>query len=101
MMMFIVILLITFGFVFLSLSLSKHYSQITDNRQRLSKRSVQILRLCGFSLLILGGIIAVIHWGLTLGLVYWCAIAMLVALVLSLIFTFKPKMLSFFSDLFS
>ncbi|GAA5136319.1 DUF3325 domain-containing protein [Thalassotalea piscium] len=94
MLILIETLILFLGFLCLSLSLSRHYNQV-DPKKRLSTRNLWLYRISGYTLLLLAGIYAADVWGLTLGLVYWCASATLVTFFLSLVLTFKPKWLSF------
>jgi len=91
----LLILLLMVGFTLLSLSLSRHYSHVTDKRQRLANKTKLLLRFIGYSLLIISAIISEKVWGIALGGVYWFATTMLVATVLSIILTYKPRWLSF------
>lgn len=94
MLIIIETLILLLGFLCLSLSLSRHYHQVAP-KKRLSTRNLWLYRISGYILLLLAGIYAADVWGLTLGIVYWCAIATAVSFLLSLILAFKPKWLSF------
>ena len=87
------ILLLALGFSLLSLSMSRHYTQVINSRQRLSTKAVWLYRLLGYGILIAGLVLALMFWGVTLGLVYWFGTAMLVVLPLSLTLTYKPHWL--------
>ncbi len=91
----LLIFLLMVGFTLLSLSLSRHYSHVTDKQQRLSKKTKLLFRFIGYSFLIMAVIISVNIWGIALGAVYWFATTTLVATVLSMILTYKPRWLSF------
>ena len=95
MLIFTEILVLIFGFILLSLSLTRHYNRVTEQRVRLSKRVMLVFRLGGLSLLIIAIILAVNIWGVALGLVYWFALATLVILLLSMLLTYKPQYLFF------
>jgi hypothetical protein len=90
----ILILLLTIGFTLLSLSLSRHYSHVSNKRQRLGKSAILLFRFIGYSFLIAAAILSISFWGIALGLVYLFATTTLVAIVLSTILTFKPRWLS-------
>ena len=89
------ILLFIAAFTLLSLSISRHYSQVTNSRQRLNKKQVWLFRFNGYCLIVLAMYLAISAWGVTLGLVYCCGTAMLVALTVSLILSYRPRWLSF------
>lgn len=89
MMILIEILLIIIGLILLSLSLSRHYSYVTNQKKPLSKRTIWLLRTCGYSLLIIAIAFAMSVWGMALGALYWCATITLVGMVLSMLLAFK------------
>jgi len=93
-MILLLLPLLMIAFVFLSLSLSRHYSDVTDKRQHLPKNIALLFRLIGYSFFIAATVLSVNFWGVALGLVYWFGTATLVVLALSLILTFMPKWLS-------
>ncbi|GHE95979.1 DUF3325 domain-containing protein [Thalassotalea profundi] len=93
MLILIETLILFLGFLCLSLSLSRHYNQVAP-KKRLSTRNLWLYRISGYILLLLAGIYAVYEWGFTLGLVYWCAIATIVSLLITLTLTFKPRWLA-------
>ncbi len=91
------LILLMFGFILLSLSLSRHYNKVHNKHSQLSTRTLWIFRVSGYALLLTSIILGINLWGLTLGLVYWFASAMLIALLITLILSFKPHWLSFIS----
>ena len=92
MLIIIETLLLLLGILFLSLSLSRHFNQVAS-KKRLSTRNFWLYRISGYIFLLLAGIYAADVWGLTLGLVYWCAISTVVSLLITLTLTFKPRWL--------
>lgn len=97
----LLILVLMTGYTLLSLSLSRHYSHVTDKRQRLPKKTKLLFRAIGYSLLILAALISVNLWGIVLGGVYWFTTTTLVTIVISILLSFKPRLLSFIPSLFS
>ena len=87
------ILLLIFGFALLSLSMSRHYNDVMVRRQRLTKNTILLFRVIGYSSLIIAAIVAVNVWGLALGLVYWFGTATLVTTLLSLTLTYHAHCL--------
>ncbi|MEI6893044.1 MAG: DUF3325 domain-containing protein [Colwellia sp.] len=88
------IILLLLGFTLLSLSMSRHFSQVTNKRQRLAKSTVWLFRMLGYGLIIVSVLVAINAWGVVLGLVYCFGTAMLVTLLLSLILAYRPRWLS-------
>ena len=82
------------AFTLLSLSLTRHYSQVMSQAQRLAKATVLAFRVSGYLLLTIAIFYAVYNWGWALGLVYSLATATLVTTFLALLLTYKPHYLS-------
>lgn len=89
------ILLQLLGFTLLSLSISRHYSQVITNAKPPTQRIIWGIRISGYTLLLLAVIYALKNWGLTLGLVYFFATTTLVATFLAILWTYKPHYLAF------
>lgn len=89
------ILLQLLGFTLLSLSLSRHYSQVINNAIRPTKRMIFGMRISGCILLFFAVFFALKSWGVALGLVYSFATATLVATLLAILLTYKPHYLTF------
>lgn len=85
------VLMQLFGFALLSLSLSRHYSQVFSKAKRPTKHVLWILRGCGYAVILLAIGYAINSWGITLGLVYSFAIATLTATLIALLLTYKPQ----------
>lgn len=88
------ILLQLLGFTLLSLSLSRHYSQVINNAIRPTKRMILGMRISGYILLFLAVFFALNSWGVALGLVYSFATVTLVATLLTTLLTYKPNYLA-------
>lgn len=104
MFLFFEIILLTLGFTLLSLSLPRHFHQVSYcktniKRKQFTTRHVWIFRGCGYALLFTSIFLTTQERGITLGLVYWFASATLVTLLLSLILSFKPRWLAFIPSL--
>jgi hypothetical protein len=97
----LLIFLLIVAFTLLSLSLSRHYSDVTNKRQRLSQNFILLFRLVGYGFLLASVTLSVSLWGLGLGLVYCFGTATVVVILLSMILTFKPKWLLFIPLLFT
>lgn len=89
------ILLQLLAFTLLSLSLTRHYTQVMSQAQRLAKSTVLTFRVSGYLLLIIAIVYGVYSWGLALGLVYSLATATLVSTFLAVLLTYKPHYLAF------
>lgn len=94
-MITIQILMFMAAFALLSLSIPRHYSGVSSSRQRLNKKQMWRLQFFGYSFIGLALVLAVMAWGITLALVYCCGIAMLAALIISLLLTYKPHWMRF------
>ncbi|AWB66144.1 hypothetical protein C2869_06690 [Saccharobesus litoralis] len=81
------------GFCLLSLSLPRHYQQVTHRQCQLTNKAKLIYRWLGYSAMGLAIVIAVWHWGGTLGLVYWCGLATLACWLISLVLSYRPHLL--------
>ena len=95
MMLLTTFLLIFLGFIYLSLVLPRHYSQVSNSRNRLTKSQQRQLKCIGFSCLILSLALAIMIWGSILGSVYWFAIVSVDGLILSMILSYKAQWLRF------
>ncbi len=89
------ILLQLLAFTLLSLSLTRHYTQVMSQAQRLAKSTVLTFRVSGYLLLTTAIVYAVYNWGWALGLVYSLATATLVSTLLAVLLTYKPHYLAF------
>ena len=94
-LIFIETLLLALGFIMLSLSMQRHYKQVARRGDTYCNRLEWLLRLSGYCILIISGALALNVWGIALGIVYWCAIATLVTLLLSFVLTYTPHKLRF------
>jgi hypothetical protein len=97
----LLILLLIVAFTLLSLSLSRHYSDVTNKRQRLPQHFILLFRFVGYGFLLVSVTLSITLWGLGLGLVYCFGTATIVVTLLSMVLTFKPKWLSFIPLLFT
>lgn len=95
MMIFFEFILLMLGFIMLSLSMSRHYCHVTDKQLLLTKNNVWVFRTIGYSLLIIAIILAVIYWGVALGLVYCFGTTTLASIMLSMILTYRSHWLAF------
>lgn len=93
--MLMAVIVLMFGFIFLSLSLSRHYKEVTHKKQHLTKNIKWIFKCSGYILLVCAAALLINVSGLTLGLVYWCALASLITFLLSIILAYKPDVLLF------
>ena len=87
------ILVLTISFILLSLSLARHYSDVTKQEIQLSQRAIWLFRLSGYCLLLAAIALAINFWGISLGLVYWFGSMTLVTALLSMVLTYRPQYL--------
>lgn len=95
MLILIQILLQFIGFSYLSLSITRHYSAVTNQSLRPPKRTVWGLLVCGYTLLLIAVVFALHSWGVALGLVYSFSTATLAATFIAILLAFKPHYLAF------
>lgn len=95
--MFLALLLCYGGFTLLCLSMDRHHSDLLGRKP--SARRRQALRLSGWVLLALSLWAAVAATGWSLGLVQWCAVLMLSALLLVLLMPYQPRLALFLAGL--
>ncbi|MBK5539152.1 DUF3325 domain-containing protein [Pseudomonas sp. TH05] len=88
--MLLAVLLCYAGFAALCLSMDRHHSDLLGRKASAGRR--QGLRLGGWSLLGLSLWAAVAAAGWGLGLVQWCAVLMLSALLLVLLLPYRPRL---------
>lgn len=83
------------GFYCLSLSLTRHYTQVFGATRRATPLRVRFYRFSGYSMLLFALFYSVSIWGLALGLVYGLGTATFTATILALLLTYMPRRLTF------
>ena len=88
--MLLALLLCYGGFTALCLSMDRHHAELLGGKPTARRR--RLLRLGGWLLLALSLWAAVASSGWGLGLVEWCAVLMLSALLLVLMMPYRPRL---------
>ncbi|WP_392885425.1 DUF3325 domain-containing protein [Pseudomonas migulae] len=88
--MLLALLLCYGGFTALCLSMDRHHAELLGRKP--STRRRQLMTLAGWLLLALSLWAAVAATGWGLGLVEWCAVLMLSALLLVLLLPYRPRL---------
>jgi len=88
--MLLALLLCYGGFTALCLSMDRHHAELLGRKQ--SARRRQLIKLAGWLLLASSLWAAVASTGWGLGLVQWCAVLMLSALLLVLLLPYRPRL---------
>ena len=88
--MLLALLLCYGGFTALCLSMDRHHAELLGRKP--SARRRQLMKLAGWLLLALSLWAAVASTGWALGLVEWCAVLMLSALLLVLLMPYRPRL---------
>ena len=88
--MLLALLLCYGGFTALCLSMDRHHAELLGRKP--SSRRRQQMKLAGWLLLALSLWAAVASTGWGLGLVEWCAVLMLSALLLVLLMPYRPRL---------
>jgi hypothetical protein len=88
--MLLALLLCYGGFTALCLSMDRHHAELLGRKP--SARRRQLMKLAGWLLLALSLWAAVASTGWGLGLVEWCAVLMLSALLLVLLLPYRPRL---------
>ncbi|PCJ31309.1 MAG: iron transporter [Gammaproteobacteria bacterium] len=91
--MMLSLLLIFISFIALSLTLKRHYAIIFPRRKMLSNAVYQLIRLAGFSGLLIAAYLCTLSYGVSVGLVYWTGLLTVAAVTQSLLLTYKPRWL--------
>ncbi|MCX2897077.1 DUF3325 domain-containing protein [Pseudomonas mandelii] len=88
--MLLALLLCYSGFTALCLSMDRHHVELLGHKPTAGRR--KFLKLAGWALLAVSPwlLVARIGWGL--GLVEWCAVLMLSALLLVLVLPYRPRL---------
>lgn len=87
------IVLLMLGFTLLSLSMTRHYADVTKRGVRLGKGQIKLLRIAGYLLIMIALCYSIFVWNIALGLVYCFGTASLVSLFISLTLTYRPSWL--------
>ena len=88
--MLLALLLCYGGFTALCLSMDRHHAELLGRKP--STRRRHLMKLAGWLLLVLSLWAAVASTGWGLGLVEWCAVLMLSALLLVLLLPYRPRL---------
>ncbi|WP_223450745.1 MULTISPECIES: DUF3325 domain-containing protein [unclassified Pseudomonas] len=88
--MLLSLLLCYSGFTALCLSMDRHHAELLGGKPTAHRR--RLLKLGGWLLLVLSLWAAVSSTGWGLGLVEWCAVLMLSALLLVLLMPYRPRL---------
>ena len=88
--MLLALLLCYGGFTALCLSMDRHHVELLGRKPSAQRR--QLMKLAGWLLLALSLWAAVASTGWGLGLVKWCAVLMLSALLLVLLLPYRPRL---------
>jgi hypothetical protein len=88
--MLLALLLCYGGFTALCLSMDRHHAELLGRKPTARRR--QLMKLAGWLLLALSLWAAVASTGWGLGLVEWCAVLMLSALLLVLLLPYRPRL---------
>jgi len=80
------------GCVLLSLSMKRHYGQVTKDG-RLSKRVSIVLRVLAYLCLFACGVVCIQRCGVGIGLVWWWGLLTLTALLQTLLLAYWPQWL--------
>ncbi|NRA55848.1 MAG: DUF3325 domain-containing protein [Gammaproteobacteria bacterium] len=86
--------LILLGFFLISLSMKRHFKQLYPQKKMASLRQLFIFRVCGYAALLLAMSLFIAVQGLGYGLVVYLGLLTLVALLQSLLLTYKPQWLT-------
>lgn len=83
------------GFFALSLSMKRHFKQCYPQRKMPSLKLLFVFRIIGYVSLSISMYLCIITKGLGLGLVFWFGLLTIVALLQSLLLTYKPLWIAF------
>ncbi len=81
--------LLYISFVLLSLAMPRHRREL-NKAHPLSKSAERLFQCLGFAMLAASGALCIYVDGIGLGLVYWLALLTLAALLLALLFSYRP-----------
>lgn len=90
-MMILSVFFIYIGFIALSLSMKRHFKQCYPQRKIPSLKLLFVFRVGGYISLIISMYLCIIAQAFGLGLVLWFGLLTIVALLQSLLLTYKPQ----------
>ena len=90
-MNFIVFALLFIGFAGLSLTMNRHYLQLTaKNSGPRSKQFMMAIRAAAYGFLVAGLVFCINSQGVSIGLVFWVGLLTLAALLQAMLLSYRP-----------
>jgi predicted anti-sigma-YlaC factor YlaD len=86
---------IFWGFIALSSSLRRHWVELLPSSKKFnnhpSQKQVIVLRIAGYSSLLIGYFLCLENLGISIGLVYWTGLITTAAALQSMLLTYRPQ----------